>query len=73
MKGDAKTDKHLSDALHIFNAAKWEGYLIAVDKRIIKKRGQISKYLFNEEFGTFKFIETRFIFTPNEFIEISNK
>ena len=74
MQGDAiSSDKHLNDALHIFDAAKWEGYFIAVDKRIIKKRDLISKFLFNEQFGTFKFIDTRFIFTPTEFVNISKK
>ena len=53
MRGNAKTEKHLKDALHIFDAAKSEGFLIDVDKRILKKRDEVSKYLLNKEFCTF--------------------
>lgn len=71
LQGKAKKGKHENDALHIFHTVKNEGYLIAIDRRIIKKRDEISEYLFKMEFGTYKFMKTRFIFMPCEFIEIS--
>lgn len=70
MKGNANNNRHQNDALHIFYAAENDGYLIAVDKRIIKKRDEITKYLFEHNFKGAMHHPDRFIFTPEEFYEI---
>lgn len=38
LRGNAKSGKHNADALHIVESAKYGGYFITNDKRILKKR-----------------------------------
>lgn len=72
MQGNATSKDHSNDALHIFYAAHNSGYLIAVDKRIIKKRDDITEYLLKEKFGSLVILANRFIYTPDEFAKILN-
>ena len=36
LKGDSKSDRHLQDAYHIFEASKYSGYFVTTDNRILK-------------------------------------
>ena len=36
LKGNSTSDRHLDDALHIFQASKYGGYFLTTDKRILK-------------------------------------
>ncbi len=72
MQGNATKKDHSNDARHIFYAARESGYLIAVDKRIIKKRDQFTDYLLSEKYGSLVQIAKRFIYTPEEFADLLN-
>ncbi|WP_041598456.1 hypothetical protein [Hahella chejuensis] len=43
MKGNSNGYKHDSDALHVFQAGKFLGYFITVDKRILKLRSDLNR------------------------------
>ena len=47
--GNAKSDKHIADADHLFEADKYGGgYFITHENRILRKRREISRALENE-------------------------
>ncbi len=73
LKGKSKDGKHLMDAKHVYSTACDDGFFITVDKRIIRKRDDISSYLqklgyrlHSVHLGS----AYRFIFKPCEFIEL---
>ncbi len=45
MKGNALSDKHDADAFHVVEAAKYGGYFVTLDDRILKKKSEISNVL----------------------------
>jgi hypothetical protein len=45
MRGNAASDAHAADAEHIAEAAKYSGYFITFDKRILKKREKLEPVL----------------------------
>ena len=63
VRGDAKPGKHDRDAYHMVEAAKYGGYFITRDDRLLKKRSEIARLL-----GA-GFV----IVTPTEFLEAYNR
>ena len=45
LRGNAKSDRHDADADHLFEAAKYAGYFITHDERILKKSGTLADVL----------------------------
>ena len=45
MKGNALSDQHDADAFHVVEAAKYGGYFVTLDRRILKKKSEISSVL----------------------------
>lgn len=63
VSGNAKPGKHDRDAYHVVESAKYGGYFITRDERLIKKRAEIAKFL-----G-----QTFAIVTPTEFLEVYDR
>jgi hypothetical protein len=45
LRGNAKPGKHAADADHLFEAAKYGGYFITHDKRILDRAGRLGEVL----------------------------
>jgi predicted nucleic acid-binding protein len=60
VQGNAKPGKHDRDAYHLVEAAKYGGYFITRDERLIRKREEIAQLL-GQSFA---------IVTPTEFLEL---
>ena len=60
VRGNATPGKHDRDAYHMVEAAKYGGYFITRDQRLIRKRSEIARVL-GQGFN---------IVTPTEFLEI---
>lgn len=60
VRGNAKSGKHDADVSHLSEAAKYGGYFITNDKRLIKKREDLRNVL----------PPSLMIVTPSEFLEI---
>jgi hypothetical protein len=45
LQGNAKPGKHAADADHLFEAAKYGGYLITHDRRILTRAGRLGEVL----------------------------
>lgn len=45
LQGNARTGKHVADAAHLFEAAKYCGYFITHDQRILKRVGCLREVL----------------------------
>jgi hypothetical protein len=45
LQGNARPGKHMSDADHLFEAAKYGGYFITHDRRILTKAGRLCEVL----------------------------
>lgn len=45
MRGNALSGQHNSDAFHLVEACKYGGYFVTLDKRILKKRGEVRAIL----------------------------
>jgi hypothetical protein len=45
LQGNAKPGKHEADADHLFEAAKYGGFFITEDERILKRAGRLSEAL----------------------------
>ena len=63
VRGNAKAGKHDRDAYHMVEAAKYGGYFITRDNRLLKKRSDIA-HLLGADFV---------IVTPTEFLEAYNR
>lgn len=62
LKGNAKSGKHDWDAFHVVESAKYGGYFLTNDKRILSKRGEIAAVLPGQR-----------IVTPEEFLQTYEK
>jgi hypothetical protein len=45
LQGNAKPGKHMADADHLFEAAKYGGYFITHDQRILTRTGRLREVL----------------------------
>ena len=45
LQGDARPGKHMADADHLFEAAKYGGYFITYDQRILTRAGRLREVL----------------------------
>ncbi len=73
LKGNSQSDKHLMDSKHVYSTAINDGFFITTDKRIIKRRGDISSLLQELDYRLHSVrlgAAYRFIFKPCEFIEL---
>jgi len=61
LAGNGKVEKKIEDANHVFEASKYVGYFITTDKRILKKRDELSKLC------------SATLVKPSEFIKIWKK
>ena len=59
MQGNAKPGKHNRDAYHVVESAKYGGYFITNDRRILKKEREIQKLL-----------SSLSIVTPDQFLRV---
>ena len=73
LKGNSIDDRHLMDAKHVYFTAIDDGFFITVEKRIIRKRDDISSLLQELDYRLHSVrlgSAYRFIFKPCEFIEL---
>jgi hypothetical protein len=45
LQGNAKPGRHSADADHLFEAAKYGGYFVTNDRRMLDKRGELAEIL----------------------------